>query len=59
MLKNANTYEIITPESIGLSSSELVLGKHSGRHAFKVKLNELGYDLMKKILINFLSSLKI
>ena len=44
MLKNANTYEIITPESIGLSSSELVLGKHSGRHAFKVKLNELGYD---------------
>ncbi len=44
MLKNANTYEIITPESIGLSSSELVLGKHSGRHAFKVKLNELGYE---------------
>ncbi len=44
MLKNANTYEIITPESIGLSASELVLGKHSGRHAFKVKLSELGYD---------------
>ena len=48
MLKNANTYEIITPESIGLSSSELVLGKHSGRHAFKVKLNELGYDFDEK-----------
>ncbi len=48
MLKNANTYEIITPESIGLSSSELVLGKHSGRHAFKVKLNDLGYDLEDK-----------
>ncbi len=48
MLKNANTYEIITPESIGLSSSELVLGKHSGRHAFKVKLNDLGYDLGDK-----------
>ncbi len=45
MLKNSNTYEIITPESIGLSSSELVLGKHSGRHAFSVKLNELGYNL--------------
>ena len=44
MLKNSNTYEIITPESIGLSSSELVLGKHSGRHAFKVKLNELGFS---------------
>ena len=38
MLKHSNTYEIITPESVGLSSSELVLGKHSGRHAFKVKL---------------------
>ena len=45
MLKHSNTYEIITPESIGLSSSELVLGKHSGRHAFKVKLGELGYNL--------------
>ena len=44
MLKHSNTYEIMTPESIGLSSSELVLGKHSGRHAFKVKLNELGYQ---------------
>lgn len=43
MLKHSNTYEIITPESVGLSSSELVLGKHSGRHAFKVKLNDLGY----------------
>ena len=38
-----STYEIVTPESVGLSSSELVLGKHSGRHAFKVKLNEFGY----------------
>ncbi len=45
MLKNSNTYEIITPESVGLSSSELVLGKHSGRHAFKVKLKDLGYKL--------------
>ena len=48
MLKNSNTYEIITPESIGLSSSELVLGKHSGRHAFKVKLSELGYEFDEK-----------
>jgi len=44
MLKHSNTYEIITPESVGLSASELVLGKHSGRHAFKVKLSELGYS---------------
>ena len=48
MLKNANTYEIITPESVGLTSSELVLGKHSGRHAFKVKLNDIGFDFNEK-----------
>ncbi len=47
MLKHSNTYEIMTPESIGLSSSELVLGKHSGRHAFKVKLEELGFKFGK------------
>ncbi len=45
MLKNAQTYEIMTPESVGLSMSKLVLGKHSGRHAFRVKLTELGYNL--------------
>jgi 2-isopropylmalate synthase len=45
MLKNAQTYEIMTPESVGLSQSKLVMGKHSGRHAFKEKLKELGYEL--------------
>jgi 2-isopropylmalate synthase len=45
VLKNAQTYEIMTPESIGLTQSTLVLGKHSGRHAFRKKLNELGYQL--------------
>ncbi len=45
MLKNAQTYEIMTPASVGLSKSNLVLGKHSGRHAFREKLKELGYDL--------------
>ena len=45
MLKNPQTYEIMTPESVGLKKSELVLGKHSGRNAFKTKLKELGYDL--------------
>ena len=48
MLKNSNTYEIITPESVGFGSSELVLGKHSGRHAFKVKLQDLGLNLDEK-----------
>ncbi len=45
MLKNAQTYEIMTPESVGLTESNLVLGKHSGRHAFRKKLTELGFEL--------------
>lgn len=45
MLKNNLTYEIMRPETVGLSSSRLVLGKHSGRHALQVRLNELGYKL--------------
>jgi 2-isopropylmalate synthase len=45
VLKNAQTYEIMTPESVGLRESSLVMGKHSGRHAFRQKLKELGYEL--------------
>ena len=45
VLKNPMTYEIMKPESIGLSSSQLVLGKHSGRHALRTQIKELGYDL--------------
>jgi 2-isopropylmalate synthase len=45
MLKNAQTYEIMTPESVGLTRSTLVMGKHSGRHAFKSKLQEMGIQL--------------
>jgi 2-isopropylmalate synthase len=47
VLKNRMTYEIMEPEMIGLASNRLVLGKHSGRHAFRDKLNDLGYDLTK------------
>ena len=43
MLKNAGSYEIMTPESVGWQRSSLVLGKHSGRAAFRAKLAELGY----------------
>ncbi|WYP25434.1 2-isopropylmalate synthase [Alkalihalobacillus sp. FSL W8-0930] len=43
MLKNKETYEIITPELVGVHESSMVLGKHSGRHAFKEKLTELGF----------------
>ncbi|EAQ36471.1 2-isopropylmalate synthase [Nitrobacter sp. Nb-311A] len=45
MLKNAQTYEIMTPESVGVKQTSLVMGKHSGRHAFQHKLEELGYRL--------------
>ena len=45
MLKCAQTYEIMTPESVGLTESNLVMGKHSGRAAFRAKLKDLGYDL--------------
>jgi 2-isopropylmalate synthase len=45
MLKNTQTYEIMTPESVGLSKSSLSMGKLSGRHAFRAKLKELGYEL--------------
>lgn len=45
LLKEKMTYEIIKPSDIGLTKTELVLGKHSGRHAFKTRLKELGYSL--------------
>ena len=45
VLKNAQTYEIMTPESVGVKQTSLVMGKHSGRHAFQHKLKELGYEL--------------
>jgi 2-isopropylmalate synthase len=45
VMKNTETYEIMTPESVGVGKSSLVMGKHSGRAAFRSKLKELGYDL--------------
>jgi 2-isopropylmalate synthase len=45
MLKHTQTYEIMTPESVGVKQTSLVMGKHSGRHAFVHKLKELGYEL--------------
>ena len=45
MLKDAITYEIMTPATVGLKKSSLPLGKLSGRHAFKTKLQEMGYYL--------------
>ena len=48
MLKHNQTYEIMRPETVGLNRSRLVLGKHSGRHALKAHLEEMGYELAQE-----------
>ncbi|MBF0493257.1 MAG: 2-isopropylmalate synthase [Deltaproteobacteria bacterium] len=48
ILKNQMTYEIMTPESVGWRAHKLVLGKHSGRHAFRSRLMELGYEMSEE-----------
>ena len=45
VLANKSTYEIMTPESVGIQKNQMVLGKHSGKHAFSERLRELGYEL--------------
>ena len=45
MLKHNETYEIMSPEMVGVPKTKLILGKHSGRHALRARLNELGYEL--------------
>ena len=60
MLKNRNTYEIMTPESVGVKKTSLIMGKHSGRHAFKEKLNDLGYvDVTDDIIQSAFGKFKI
>ncbi len=57
MLKNAETFEIMRPEDVGLKETSLVLGKHSGRAALRAKLKELGYELgdnqLKDVFVRF------
>jgi 2-isopropylmalate synthase len=48
MLKHHSTYEIMRPQDVGLSRTHLVLGKHSGRHAFRDRVRELGYELAEE-----------
>jgi len=48
LLKAKITYEIMRPESVGWGQTALVLGKHSGRHALRDRLNALGYDLREE-----------
>jgi 2-isopropylmalate synthase len=48
MIKNALTYEIMTPQSVGVTGTRLVLGKHSGRHALGLRCQELGFHLDRR-----------
>ena len=48
MLKNRETYEIMTPESVGVKQTKIVLGRHSGRHGLKARLHELGYAITEE-----------
>ncbi|MBI5048698.1 MAG: 2-isopropylmalate synthase [Deltaproteobacteria bacterium] len=59
LLKEKTTYEIMRPESIGIAQSTLVMGKHSGRHAFKTRLKELGYELSEENLNKAFERFKI
>lgn len=58
VLEEKTTYEIMTPESIGLKNNNLVLGKHSGRHAFEAKLEELGFQVSEEQLKSLFQEFK-
>lgn len=58
VLKEKSTYEIMTPESVGVAQNLLVLGKHSGRHAFRERIKDLGYELDDKNLDKAFSRFK-
>ena len=59
VLANKMTYEILTPESVGISTKNIVLGKHSGKHAFEDRLSELGYKLDSEELKSCFEEFKI
>lgn len=58
VLAAKETYEIISPESIGKTPDKMVLGKHSGRHAFEERLSELGFELTKERLDEYFEKFK-
>lgn len=58
VLANKKTYEILTPESVGIRVENLVLGKHSGKHAFEAHLKELGYELTPEELLRCFTEFK-
>jgi len=59
VLAHKSTYEIMTPESIGLTTNKLVLGKHSGSHAFRERLKSLGYHLEEDVLDKLFQEFKV
>lgn len=58
VLANKKTYEILTPESVGIRTNNLVLGKHSGKHAFESRLREMGYELSQEELVRCFAEFK-
>lgn len=59
VMANKETYEIMTPESVGIPRNAIVLGKHSGRHAFEDRLKDLGYTLEKEKLDKVFDKFKV
>ena len=58
VLANKSTYEIMTPESVGIQKNQMVLGKHSGKHAFSERLKELGYELTDDQIVDAFAKFK-
>lgn len=58
VLANKSTYEIMTPESVGIQTNQMVLGKHSGKHAFTERLKELGYELTDDQIVDAFTKFK-
>lgn len=59
ILANKQTYEILTPEAVGIHTNNIVLGKHSGKHAFESHLNEMGYTLSQEELLRCFEEFKV
>jgi 2-isopropylmalate synthase len=59
VMENRSTYEVMTPESVGLTDNQIVLGKHSGRHAFEEKLKEMGINLPRERLDTVFADFKL
>lgn len=58
VLEERSTYEIMTPESVGLTTNKMVLGKHSGKHAFEERLRSLGYNISGEELVRAFKQFK-